>query len=166
MTSPANLPRNTNKALAAERARVLLGCYRKADAGDPEIYIPAIISVFVRYPESVVYAVTEPATGLPAKIKWPPSIAEIVEACEAEMEPIRRQRERDRLADEQQRALAAPRAEPRLTREEMEARWPMLRRSADAVQARRGAGFRSLGELAAEAGVSAATVAALPDAPK
>lgn len=39
----------------------------------------------MRYPANVVVAVTEPATGIPAKLKWLPSIAEIVEECDARM---------------------------------------------------------------------------------
>lgn len=70
------------KELAAERARILVGCYRRSDANDPEIYARAAVAVLMRYPEKIVIAVTEPATGLPSKLKWLPSIAEIVEACE------------------------------------------------------------------------------------
>lgn len=80
------------KELAAERARILVGCYRRTDANDPEIYARAVVAVLMRFPESVVIAITEPATGLPAKLKWLPSIAEIVEACEDRMPtPISRQ---------------------------------------------------------------------------
>jgi hypothetical protein len=87
-------------ALATERTLLLLGCYRRSDVGDPEIFTRAVIAVFMRYPESVVVPVTEPATGLPAKLKWLPSIAEIREACERAMEPILRQRERERIEDD------------------------------------------------------------------
>lgn len=61
---------------------ILMGCYRKSDANDPEIYTSAVVSVLMRYSAEVAIAVTEPATGLPSRLKWLPSIADLVEACE------------------------------------------------------------------------------------
>ncbi len=105
-----------DRDFAAERARLLVGCYRKTDAADPEVFARAIVVVLMQYPKSVIVAVTEPATGIPAKIKWPPTIAEIVEACNVEMGPIRRQIERDRIAEERKRALPPlPAGPPRLS---------------------------------------------------
>jgi hypothetical protein len=75
-------PKLCSKATAAERAAILIGCYRRDECGDPEIYTRAVIDVLTRYPEQVALRVTEPATGLPRKLKWLPSIAELVEACE------------------------------------------------------------------------------------
>jgi len=66
------------------RATILIGCFKKSDANDPEIYFSAVVAVLTKYNPDVVGAVTEPTTGLPAKLKWLPSIAEIVEACEDE----------------------------------------------------------------------------------
>lgn len=71
---------------AAKRARILVGCYRKTDASDPEIYAAAVVSVLCRFHPDVVAAVTEPATGLPATCKFLPSIAEIAEACRTRAE--------------------------------------------------------------------------------
>jgi hypothetical protein len=67
------------------RAALLVGCYRKSDAADPEIYTSAVVAVLMRYSENIVRTITEPATGLPARLKWLPAIAEIVEACEEQM---------------------------------------------------------------------------------
>lgn len=80
VTSPAKC----SLKFATMRAAILVGCFRKADAGDPEIYTAAVVAVLSRYPVEVAAAVTEPATGLPSKLKWLPSIAEITEACEQE----------------------------------------------------------------------------------
>lgn len=77
----------------AELAKVLLGCYRTGDANEPEIYSGGVIAVLSEYPAEVVRKVVDPRRGLPARCKWLPSIAEIKEALEAEMAPIRRQRE-------------------------------------------------------------------------
>ena len=85
-----------------------MGCYRRDDAADPDIYVRAAVSVFIRYPESVVLAVTEPATGLPSTLKWLPSIAEIVECCERHYAPIVRAMERERIRQEAARSLPPP----------------------------------------------------------
>jgi hypothetical protein len=76
-------PVKCSTKLATMRARILIGCYRKSEANDPEIWLTAVVSVLTRYTTDVAIAVTEPATGLPAKSKWLPSVAEIVEACDA-----------------------------------------------------------------------------------
>lgn len=76
---------------------------------DPEVAMRAFVAVFMRYPENVVVAVTEPATGMPAKLKWPPSIAEVVAACDIEIAPMLRQLRRDEIKYETQaRRLGAP----------------------------------------------------------
>ena len=50
----------------------------------------ALVAIFVRYPAHIVGAVTEPATGLPSKSKFPPSLAEVTQALQAEIELQRR----------------------------------------------------------------------------
>ncbi len=66
-------------------------------------------------------AVTEPATGLPSKLKWLPAIAEIVEACDAELAPILRRWQTDQQLERQrQLRLAAP-ERPRPSPEEVDA---------------------------------------------
>jgi hypothetical protein len=155
-----------DRDFAAERARLLVGCYRKADAADPEVYARAIVAVLMRYPKPVVVAVTEPATGLPSKIKWLPSIAEIVEACDVEMRPILQQRERDRVAEENRRALPPPPNGPRPTREELSTKYPWLFKRQEGASNPRARGLRPLAEIAAERGVTQDQIDALPDAPR
>jgi hypothetical protein len=41
-----------------------------------------VAALLSEYPECVVQAVCHPVHGIAGKNKWPPSIAEIVEACE------------------------------------------------------------------------------------
>lgn len=71
---------------AAERARLLLGCYRTGDANDPETYVAAITAILARYPEQVITEVTHPATGLPKKKGWLPTVKEVSDACEEAVE--------------------------------------------------------------------------------
>jgi len=112
-----SLAMTSEKLSEAKRgARRLLGCYRTGDANDPETYIAAVVSVLARYPDSVIRDVTEPATGLPAKLKWLPSISEIREECDILAARIARREQLDRELAEQfaarnpQRLLAKERA--------------------------------------------------------
>ena len=70
---------------AAERARVLFGCYRKGDANDPDTYTAAITAVLAEYAPEVMRAVTDPRTGIPRKLSWLPTIKEVSDACDAEV---------------------------------------------------------------------------------
>jgi hypothetical protein len=73
----------TSPAIAAERARLLFGCYRRGDANDPETYTAAIAAILAEYPPDVVQRVTDPRTGIARKIKFLPTVAELSEECEA-----------------------------------------------------------------------------------
>ena len=75
----------------------MFGCYRKDDAHDPDTYAAAISAVLAEYPEGVVRYVTDPRTGLPRKMKFLPSVAEVSEACEYELD-MRRKLGEERLA--------------------------------------------------------------------
>jgi hypothetical protein len=71
---------------------------------DPQVYSSAVVSTLMTWPEEVIIAVTEPATGIPSRIAWLPSIAEIVSACKDAYEPIRARYELEKT----KRALPAP----------------------------------------------------------
>ena len=70
-------------------AGVILGCYKKSDCADPEIFAAATVSVLSRFPADVAKAVADPYSGLPSRLKWFPAIQEIREACEAESSKIK-----------------------------------------------------------------------------
>jgi len=95
-------PQYCPTSVAAERATLLTGCYRKGDAEDPEIYSIALISVLSNYPEDVVRLVTDPRTGIAGQSQWLPTIAEVRHACENAMMPRR-------LAEEREQRLWASR---------------------------------------------------------
>jgi hypothetical protein len=78
----------------------------------------------MRYPEEVVVAVTEPATGIPAKLKWPPSIAEVVAECDSELAPMLRQLYRDQVTYDRKARIACAvpfDIQPRPSLEELQA---------------------------------------------
>jgi hypothetical protein len=109
------------RSLATERAGKMIGCYRKSDAADPHTYAAAVVAVLVRWPPEVIMKVTEPATGIPSKINWLPSIAEITQACEDAYEPIRARLEIERT----KRGLPAPHIE-RPTQSELDEQFRRL----------------------------------------
>lgn len=86
---PASMGQQENlTTYAAERAKLLLGCYRTGDANDPATYVAAITAILARYPQEVITKVTHPATGLPSKKGWLPTVKEVVDACDEAHEPI------------------------------------------------------------------------------
>lgn len=103
------------RQIEAKKAAIrLLGCYRTGDANDPETYISAVICVLARYPIEVIRDATDPATGLPGRLKWLPSIAEIREECEMLAARIAREAEREkRIAEQLEARKALPDMRPR-----------------------------------------------------
>ena len=75
------------------------------------MFAGGVIAVLSDYPVAVVRRVVDPRHGIPSRSKWLPTIAELKEACELEMAPIRREQERERRRADTQRALAAPEEE-------------------------------------------------------
>jgi hypothetical protein len=80
---------------ATQRARLLLGCYRRGDANDPDTYVAAITATLARYPEDVIRDVTHPATGLPTQKDFLPTVREVYLACEEIVRPRREQAARE-----------------------------------------------------------------------
>lgn len=93
---------------ATDRAKLLLGCFRKGEVDDPDTYAAAVAAVLSDYPQEIIKRTTDPRTGIASHSKWLPTISEIKETCEAEMWPIRREQERVRLAEERKRLLGEP----------------------------------------------------------
>jgi hypothetical protein len=71
----------TNPGYAAERAKILFGCYRRGEANDPDTYVAAITAVLAEYDLDVIKYVTDPRTGLPRKTNFLPTIPELDKAC-------------------------------------------------------------------------------------
>lgn len=94
---------NASLEEAAKCAKLLLGCYGKAEVSDPEVFVAGVISVLSRYPVETMRYVVDPYYGVPGKIKWLPKISEIKEACEEHLEATAREVKRLRDLDEQQK---------------------------------------------------------------
>lgn len=99
---PASMGRQAKiSAYATERARLLLGCYRSGDANDPETYVAAIAAMLAHYPEQIITDVTHPVSGLPSQKSWLPTVKEVRDACEDQVEHDRNIRARQQRINEQ-----------------------------------------------------------------
>ena len=67
---------------AAERARLLFGCYRRGDANDPETYTAAVAANLALYAPEVVWRVTDPVDGIATRVGFLPTLQELREECE------------------------------------------------------------------------------------
>jgi len=67
------------------RVKMLMASYRLSDYHDPEGFLATLISILSDYPPEIVEYVTDPKTGIQRRNKWPPTPAEVVEACSAEI---------------------------------------------------------------------------------
>ncbi len=79
---------NSKASLIARQARILFSAYRRDDFADPEAFVLQLGVVLEAYADEVINTVTHPRTGLQRRCKFPPSIAEVVEACDSEAERI------------------------------------------------------------------------------
>jgi hypothetical protein len=68
--------------------------------------VAAVTAILARYPEDVITSVTHPATGLPSKKSWLPTVKEVVDACDEVMEPIIQHEARLKRIQEQMEARA------------------------------------------------------------
>ena len=53
-------------------------------------------AVLEQFPDEVIVYVTDPRTGIQRRSKWPPTISEVVEACEQHQEYLARMRNKPR----------------------------------------------------------------------
>lgn len=100
------------QGFASLRAGMMFGCYRRQDANDPEIYVAAVTAILSEYPDSVIETVTDPRTGLPSKLKWLPTVAEVKTECESHMYRVRYQEAWDKRVAEQRASSETEKQSP------------------------------------------------------
>jgi hypothetical protein len=107
----------------------MLGCYRRDDFPEPEVFAAHVRRVLSRYP---LWVAEQAAYRVPEEFKWVPSVAEIREICEAIYAPYVRAREREARLNAQFAERLAPPARTVQSREEfcqeMKARGLPIRR--------------------------------------
>lgn len=101
----------------------MLDCWRTGGANSPETFITAVAAILARYPDEVVYSVTNPTEGLPIQLTWMPSVKEVHDACEKAMEPIYRREREAKIIQEMMASRAEPSRDNRPTREELQAKY-------------------------------------------
>jgi predicted DNA-binding WGR domain protein len=69
---------------AAISAQHLIGLYPAREVNDPKVYASGVTALLAAYPLEFVRRVCNPVTGLPSRLKWLPTLAEIREALDAE----------------------------------------------------------------------------------
>jgi len=92
---------------AANAAGRLLGFYPTQTPNSPKEYAAAVTALLAEYPREVVEVVCDPRRGLATRCKFIPTIAELTEALESEMEP-----HRQAWRKEQEKRNTLPRYEP------------------------------------------------------
>lgn len=80
-----------NPATVSRGVQALFSAYRANDFADAEGFFVQAASVLSEFPEDIVLYVTSPMTGLQRRSKWPPTISEILEACEDHQDFLRKQ---------------------------------------------------------------------------
>lgn len=97
--SPANVGKSSKpkKSEILEQVMILLSGYPRDDYTNSDLFIRQLEQIFMEYPPSVIKAVTSPGTGIQRYLKFRPTIAEIVEALDREMEVFKRKSLEHRL---------------------------------------------------------------------
>ena len=98
------------RARIAELAEKLIRSYRFDGATDERAAFQqagAICEIFAHYPEEVLADVVHPVRGLPGRLKWFPTLAEVKAACDDLMAPLQARARAD-LALLETAALLAP----------------------------------------------------------
>lgn len=76
---------STTPQAALKAAKQLVGCFPHARPPDPEIYAAAIGATLAGYPPRVVSDCVDPRIGLARKREFPPTVASVVEWCDARL---------------------------------------------------------------------------------
>lgn len=82
-------PTELDKSWVLSRIEMILSGYRKADYHDPEAFMAQVAINLMKFPQEIIEYVSAPETGIQTRSQWPPSLAEIVNACTAEQKQRR-----------------------------------------------------------------------------
>jgi len=142
---------------------MMFGCFRKGEANDPERYAAGITRILAEYPRQVIERVTDVFHGLPSKQDFLPTTREVKAACEAEMEPIRREQRRQAIQREQAKLLSGPEAD-RSSRKTYEELVSDLQRAGLDMASKKPAAQLSANMFCEKYGISRSQFDCIPDA--
>jgi hypothetical protein len=75
----------TSPSYALKAAKQLVGCFPHARPPEPETYAGALGATLAQYPQAIVNECVDPRVGLVRKLRFPPTVASIVEWCDARL---------------------------------------------------------------------------------
>jgi hypothetical protein len=78
------------KKLILQCQRILFSAYRANQYADPDGFMVSLGMVLEQYPDDVIVYITDPRTGVQRGKNWPPTIAEIVTACDDRIAHLKR----------------------------------------------------------------------------
>jgi hypothetical protein len=102
--------------------KVLFSAYRLDQYTDPDGFKLNIGLVLEQYPIETIKFVTDPRTGVQRRHEWPPSVKNVVDACDSHMGQAAMQHRFRNWGKGNDLMLEGPR-ETRLTREELKAKY-------------------------------------------
>jgi len=137
----------------------ILSGYRTPDLLDPGAFVRMATEALEDYPAVTLFRLAAPKTGILRTAKWPPTIAELVAWCEADIEPMKnsiglacRQIERCKSAEREAAAAIERAAEKARQQAEWDAGEPERKRKAEeAAKLAREAAERHDREMAIQA---------------
>ena len=106
-----------------QRQRILFSAYRTDQYSDPDGYLTSLGVVLEQYPDEVIVFITDPRTGVQRISKWPPTISEVVEACDKRVAELAKVRRYENWGQNSQAALLDKPKEDRLSLEELKAKY-------------------------------------------
>jgi hypothetical protein len=116
-SEPSAEASNAKTALIAKQIEVLFSAYRRADYADPVGFVAQLGVVLNGYPEDVIVYATSPQTGVQRRHTFPPSIPEVVKACDDRMGELSRLAHAEDFAERKRETerlrLSAPPPSPR-----------------------------------------------------
>ena len=81
--STVALPNSTRRqALILRCQKILFSAYRADQYADAEGFITSLGAVLEQFPDEVITYISDPRTGIQRRSKWPPTISEVIDACE------------------------------------------------------------------------------------
>lgn len=100
----------------------LFSAYRTDQYADPDGFMASLGLVFSQYPDDVIEYVCDPRTGVQRGQKFPPTISEIVEACDARISDMKRRERYQNWGKNEAPLLEGPREE-RPTYDQLKAKY-------------------------------------------
>ena len=88
---------------------MLFCAYRAYQYPDPDGFMVQLGMVLEQYSDEIVVYVTDPRTGVQRRSVWPPSIAEVVSACDARNAELQRIERYNNWGRNNDRKLESPR---------------------------------------------------------